>query len=107
MVNDILLKVDLMSMLHSLEVRVPLLDHRIVELATSIDENHLNGTSKKFILKKLFNKKLHPSLLEQKKIGFGYKNLKFSRNDQFTTFKKSEKKDYKLDNMKHLVETFV
>lgn len=107
MVNDILLKVDMMSMLHSLEVRVPFLDHRIVELTHSLDENFINNKSNKFLLKKIFKQKFPKNLLEKKKIGFGMKNLNFSNNNSFKIFNSIGDSDYKLRNMKYLVENYI
>ena len=53
--GDMLTKVDLMSMAHSLEVRVPLLDHRVVELAFRIPgAEKLRGGVTKRVLKEAF-----------------------------------------------------
>jgi asparagine synthase (glutamine-hydrolysing) len=54
MVGDILTKVDRMSMLNSLEVRVPILDHVFVEWVTGLPpEWKLRGNQQKYILRKL------------------------------------------------------
>ncbi len=54
MVADILTKVDRMSMLNSLEVRVPILDHEFVEWVTGLPpEWKLRGNTQKYILRKL------------------------------------------------------
>ena len=69
--DDILYKVDRMSMAHSLEVRPPLLDHRIVEFAASLPEElKIRGAAQKIVLKALMRDKLPPSLLQRKKTGF-------------------------------------
>jgi len=69
--DDILYKVDRMSMAHSLEVRPPLLDHRIVEFAASLPENlKIHGGSQKVVLRELMKGKLPSSILNRKKIGF-------------------------------------
>jgi asparagine synthase (glutamine-hydrolysing) len=69
--DDILAKVDRMSMAHSLEVRPPFLDHRIVEFAGSLPpELQVNGSKQKVILKKLMAKKLPAAVLTRKKVGF-------------------------------------
>jgi asparagine synthase (glutamine-hydrolysing) len=52
MVDDILTKVDRASMLNSLEVRVPLLDHKFAELSFRIPSNlKFKGTERKYIFK--------------------------------------------------------
>ena len=107
MVNDILLKVDMMSMLHSLEVRVPFLDHRIVELTHSLDETLINNKENKFLLKKIFQQKFPKNLLEKKKIGFGMKNLDFLKQNPLQIFNNTGNDDYKLNNMKYLVENYL
>ena len=57
--DDILYKTDRMSMAHSLEVRPPFLDHRIVEFAASLPERFkIRGFRQKFILKELMRGKL-------------------------------------------------
>jgi asparagine synthase (glutamine-hydrolysing) len=68
---DILTKVDRMSMAHSLEVRVPLLDHRVVEFAASVPPTLLwsNG-SRKHILKRAVQSVLPAEILHRKKQGF-------------------------------------
>ncbi len=69
--DDILLKVDRMSMAHSLEVRPPFLDHRIVEFAASLpSELKVNGARQKIALKHLMRAKLPASILRRKKEGF-------------------------------------
>lgn len=69
--DDILYKCDRMSMAHSLEVRPPFLDHRIVEFAARLPENlKVRGSRLKFILRELMNRKLPASVLNRKKQGF-------------------------------------
>ncbi|MCC6343742.1 MAG: asparagine synthase (glutamine-hydrolyzing) [Bryobacterales bacterium] len=69
--DDILYKCDRMSMAHSLEVRPPFLDHRIVEFAATLPERlKINGSRLKFLLRELMRDKLPPSILQRKKEGF-------------------------------------
>ena len=57
--DDILMKVDRMSMAHAVEVRPPFLDHRIVEFAASLPASFkIRGSRQKFILKELMRGKL-------------------------------------------------
>lgn len=68
--DDLLQKVDRMSMAHSLEVRPPFLDHRIIEFAASLpDHLKIDGRNQKVILKKLMMDKLPPAILKRPKIG--------------------------------------
>jgi asparagine synthase (glutamine-hydrolysing) len=69
--DDILYKTDRMSMAHSLEVRPPFLDHRIVEFAASLPRSHkIRGFTQKRILKELMRGKLPAMVLNRKKAGF-------------------------------------
>jgi len=68
---DMLTKVDRMSMLHSLEVRVPFLDHTLVESAFKISgQEKLRWNRGKVILLKTFQDLLPPSLIKRPKAGF-------------------------------------
>lgn len=69
--DDILYKCDRMSMAHSLEVRPPFLDHRIVEFAARLPEEFkVRGPVLKFILRELMRDKLPPEVLARPKEGF-------------------------------------
>jgi asparagine synthase (glutamine-hydrolysing) len=69
--DDILYKTDRMSMAHSLEVRPPFLDHRIVEFAASLPERlKIRGFKQKYVLRELMRGKLPESILNRKKTGF-------------------------------------
>jgi asparagine synthase (glutamine-hydrolysing) len=68
--DDILMKVDRMSMAHAVEVRPPFLDHRIVEFAASLPASFkMRGSRQKYILKELMRGKLPDSVLQKKKTG--------------------------------------
>ena len=74
--GDILTKVDIASMSHSLEVRVPLLDHHVVELAARIpSEAKLfapdGSLQQKYLLKKYSNRLLSGDAMVRPKQGFG------------------------------------
>jgi asparagine synthase (glutamine-hydrolysing) len=69
--DDILNKCDRMSMAHSIEVRPPFLDHRIVEFAATLPENmKIRGGRLKFILRELMKDRLPRSVLARRKEGF-------------------------------------
>lgn len=68
--DNLLYKVDRMSMAHSLEVRPPLLDHRIVEFAGRLPERlKMQGSNQKAILKRVMAGKLPDAILNRKKEG--------------------------------------
>jgi asparagine synthase (glutamine-hydrolysing) len=70
--GDMLVKVDRMSMAASLEVRCPLLDHVLGELASSIPNSwKIREGRGKYILVKALGDTLPPELLTRKKMGFG------------------------------------
>ncbi len=69
--SDILTKVDQMSMANSLEARVPLLDHRIIEFALQIPEEYLISKERnKIILKHLLEKCMPVKFVNRQKVGF-------------------------------------
>ncbi len=71
LVGDILTKVDRASMAHSLEVRVPILDHKLVEWTSSLPpQMKLNGREGKYILKKAMEPHLPNDILYRPKMGF-------------------------------------
>jgi len=80
--NDILVKSDRSSMANSLELRVPMLDHNVVEFAASIPpELKLNGFQKKYILKKAMEPLLPKKILYRKKKGFSIPAPSWLRNE--------------------------
>lgn len=69
--DDILYKCDRMSMAHSLEVRPPFLDHRIIEFAARLPEQlKLHNGTLKYVLRQLVRDKVPPSVLSRSKQGF-------------------------------------
>lgn len=71
LVDDILVKVDRASMANSLEVRVPFLDHHIVECVMSLDSKVLfKNKEKKYLLKKIAAPLLPLDIIHRKKKGF-------------------------------------
>lgn len=69
--NDMLTKVDLMSMANSLEIRVPFLDQRVVEFAFSLpDEMKINSKIRKRIVQEAYKSWLPKKLYNRPKKGF-------------------------------------
>lgn len=71
--EDILTKVDRASMAVALELRPPLLDHRVVEFCWRLPQSWLfNGRNGKMLLRKLLYRLIPPGLLERPKHGFDF-----------------------------------
>jgi asparagine synthase (glutamine-hydrolysing) len=68
---DILTKVDRMSMAHSIEARVPLLDHKLAEFAATIPaEMRLKGPTTKYMFKRAMRSMLPAEIINRPKRGF-------------------------------------
>ena len=80
--GDILVKVDRMSMAHSLEVRAPILDYRVVEFAATLRSDwKIRGNNKKYLLKKCFSRILPDHILNRRKHGFTVPLASWFRNE--------------------------
>lgn len=80
--DDIMTKVDRMSMANSLETRAPMLDHNLVEFALSIHPDlKIKDGVKKYILKKVFKKQLPTNVYTHQKTGFSIPLGKWYRNE--------------------------
>jgi asparagine synthase (glutamine-hydrolysing) len=89
--NDYLVKVDRMSMAHSLEARLPFLDHRLIEFMCTVHKDvKMQGWERKSVLRKTIGKKLPNSILKAPKKGFGIPLREW--------FKKNDFEDYLINN---------
>jgi asparagine synthase (glutamine-hydrolysing) len=69
--GDILTKVDRASMAHALEVRVPILDHQLVDWISGLSPDlKLRGREGKYLFKKALEPKLPQDILYRQKMGF-------------------------------------
>ncbi len=82
LVDDILTKVDRASMAVSLEVRVPILDHKFMELAAKFPSHwKLKGKESKYIFKKSLQKILPEEIFSRPKTGFSIPLKEWLRKD--------------------------
>jgi asparagine synthase (glutamine-hydrolysing) len=80
--EDIMMKVDRMSMANSLETRAPLLDYTVVEFAASIPpELQMKDGRGKYILRKMASRFLPPHVLAKKKQGFAIPREQWFRGE--------------------------
>jgi asparagine synthase (glutamine-hydrolysing) len=82
LLDDLLVKVDRMSMAHGLEVRSPLLDRRLLEYVVRVPPaEHLRGRGLKLLLKRAVADLLPPEILSRPKRGFGVPLDRWFRED--------------------------
>ncbi len=80
--DDLLIKADKMTMANSVELRVPLLDHRVLEFAASLPPSFkLNGFNLKYILKSVLSQKIPKEIRNRKKTGFPVPYESWLRDD--------------------------
>ena len=80
--EDLLVKVDIASMAHSLEARSPFVDHKVMECAASLPADlKLRGFETKFLLKHTLSNFLPEDILKRKKMGFGVPIDQWLRKD--------------------------
>lgn len=80
--DDLLIKADKMTMANSLELRVPLLDHRLLEFAASLPAHlKLNGFTLKYIWRKALSDRVPKPILKRRKAGFPVPYESWLRNE--------------------------
>jgi asparagine synthase (glutamine-hydrolysing) len=80
--HDILVKVDRMSMAHGLEVRAPLLDHRVIEFAATLSPSlKYHGGTSKYLLKRHLEGRVPRSVVHRPKQGFSIPLASWLRGD--------------------------
>lgn len=69
--DDLLIKADKMTMANSLELRVPLLDHKVLEFAAALPSNlKVRGFTTKYLAKKALQDRIPRPIIERRKVGF-------------------------------------
>lgn len=82
MTDDVLMKVDRMSMAHSLEVRSPLMDHRIIEFAAKLPTSlKVDARHGKLVLRAAAARRVPAEILNQPKRGFSIPAARWLRNE--------------------------
>jgi asparagine synthase (glutamine-hydrolysing) len=85
--DDMLVKVDRMSMAHSLEVRTPFLDYRLIETMVRVDKNiKMPGMQRKSILRNTIGRRLPPALLKAPKRGFSVPIAEWFKDSSFDKY---------------------
>lgn len=80
--DDLLVKVDIATMAHSLEARSPMVDHVFMEFAAAIPSQFkLRGIDKKHILKRVVRPLLPAPVIDRRKMGFGVPIDRWFRED--------------------------
>ena len=80
--GDLLYKVDIASMAHSLEVRAPFLNHQLFQFGVSLqDKNRIGYLSGKKMLKEFASELLPPEIIKRKKQGFGIPREKWLKQE--------------------------
>ncbi|MDP2644065.1 MAG: asparagine synthase (glutamine-hydrolyzing) [Desulfobacterales bacterium] len=107
--EDILAVTDRMSMHHSLEVRVPFLDHKLIELSATIPpEMKLKRLQKKYLLKKAAGNLLPRDVIRHRKQGFSVPMARWLQTDikQYVmeTLSENELNKHGLFNRKNIVK---
>ncbi len=108
LVDDILHKVDISSMANSLEVRVPMLDHRLIELMFSVafDLTYKNNKLK-YILNKVAEKYLASETISRPKKGFSAPVMKWVEKNYYTELLKGSLVGdgfVNSENIRHILE---
>jgi asparagine synthase (glutamine-hydrolysing) len=86
--GDILVKVDRMSMAHSIETRVPLLDQELIQYVNGLPSKYkLNGARRKYIFKKVAERLIPEETIRRRKQGFAVP-LKYWFKDELKGFVK-------------------
>ncbi|QKF83301.1 asparagine synthase (glutamine-hydrolyzing) [Halarcobacter ebronensis] len=96
-IEDVLMtKIDRMSMAHSLELRAPFLDYRLVEYVLSIDKSVKIGNTNKYLLKKIAEKYLPLEIVNRRKKGFSFPFIEWLhkelKDESLSTILKANKK---------------
>jgi asparagine synthase (glutamine-hydrolysing) len=80
--NDMLFKADMMSMSHGLEVRVPMLDHTVVDFVASLpSEYKIDNKIRKKLLRSSYHDVLPTEILQKRKHGFEVPLLPWLKNE--------------------------
>jgi asparagine synthase (glutamine-hydrolysing) len=80
--DDLLVKADKMTMANSVELRVPLLDHVLLEFAASLPGNYkVHGFTTKYVGKKALNQRVPSEIIARKKAGFPVPYESWLKND--------------------------
>jgi len=80
--DELLIKADKMTMANSIELRVPLLDHVVLEFAASLPASFkLKGFASKYLLKKALSQRIPQEIRDRKKTGFPVPYESWLRND--------------------------
>jgi asparagine synthase (glutamine-hydrolysing) len=80
--DDLLIKADRMTMANSVELRVPFLDHKVLEFAARLPRNQkVRDWGMKYLLKKSLAKHVPKEILDRRKVGFPNPSVSWLRHD--------------------------